>query len=78
MVRPNERKRLTNVFVIAIGILLVVGGYILIGIMSVLPSSDNTTRALVMLAILVIISSIAQLATFAMIANGRAEGGKSR
>ncbi len=71
MIKPRERKSLTNVFVIAIGVLLVIGGYILIGIMGVLPSNDNTTKALVMLAILVIISNVAQLATFSMIAGGR-------
>ncbi len=71
LIKPHERRNLANIFVIAIGILLVVGGYILIGIMGVLPSGDNITKALVMLAILVIISSIAQLATFSMIVNGR-------
>ena len=71
LIKSHERRSLANIFVVAIGILPVAGGYILIGIMSVLPSSDNITKALVMLAILVIISSIAQLATLSMIASGR-------
>jgi len=69
MVKPHERRTLANAFIIAVGILLVVGGYILIGIMSILPSTDNSTKALVMLAILIIISSITQLATLSIISS---------
>ncbi|MFH0889775.1 MAG: hypothetical protein V1836_01360 [Candidatus Aenigmatarchaeota archaeon] len=71
MAKNHTRKTLTNTFIVAIGVLLVVGGYILIGVMSILPQNDNVTRALVMLAVLVILSSIAQLATFSIIASTR-------
>ncbi len=73
MAKVNTKKTLTNTFIVAIGVLLVVGGYILIGVMSVLPQNDNVTRAIVMLAVLVILSSIAQLATFSIIASSRDE-----
>ncbi|MBI3412476.1 MAG: hypothetical protein HY051_00150 [Candidatus Aenigmarchaeota archaeon] len=69
MVKSNDHKTLTNTFVTVVGVLLVVGGYLLIGVMSVLPVSDNVTKALVMLAVLIIISSITQLATFSIISN---------
>ena len=69
MVKPKERRTLTNVFIVVVGILLVIGGYLLIGIMSILPSSDNSTKALVMLAILIVISSITQLTTLSVISN---------
>ncbi|MBI4177029.1 MAG: hypothetical protein HY516_01545 [Candidatus Aenigmarchaeota archaeon] len=71
MIKPHERKTLTDVFVTVVGMLLVVGGYLLVGIMGLLPQGDNVTKALVMLAVLVIVSSIAQLATFSIISSGR-------
>ncbi|MBI4168220.1 MAG: hypothetical protein HY515_04665 [Candidatus Aenigmarchaeota archaeon] len=71
MIKPHERKTLTDAFVTVVGVLLVVGGYLLVGVMGVLPRGDNVTRALVMLALLVIISSITQLATFSIISSGR-------
>lgn len=71
MVKPHERKTLADVFVTVVGMLLVVGGYLLVGVMGLLPQGDNVTKALVMLAILVIVSSIAQLATFSIISANR-------
>lgn len=71
MIKSHERRTLTNAFVTVVGVLLVVGGYLLIGVMSILPQGDNVTRALVMLAVLVIISSITQLATFSIVSNDR-------
>lgn len=69
MVKPQEKTTMINVFIAVVGVLLVVGGYILIGIMSILPSGDNTTKALVLLSILVIISSIAQLASLSIVSS---------
>ncbi|MBI2084955.1 MAG: hypothetical protein HYT71_00400 [Candidatus Aenigmarchaeota archaeon] len=66
MIKPHERRTITNSFVTAVGVLLVVGGYLLIGVMSVLPQGDNVTKALIMLAVLIIISCITQLAMFSM------------
>ncbi len=71
MIKPHERKTLTDVFVTVVGVLLVAGGYLLIGVMGVLPQGDNATKALVVLALLVVISSITQLATFSIISNSR-------
>ncbi len=66
MIKSHERRTITNSFVTAVGVLLVVGGYLLIGVMSVLPQNDNVTKALIMLAVLIIISCITQLAMFSL------------
>ncbi len=65
-----------DVFVVVIGAVLVITGYLIIVLMNSMQS-DNTSRGVLLLALITIVSSMIQLASLSMLGKIR-EGLKKR
>ncbi len=58
----KTEKIFIDVFIVVIAAILVITAYFLISVSNVLSPSDNVTRAVILLSLIMIISSVIQLA----------------
>ncbi len=63
----KTEKMFTDVFIVVIAAILVITAYFLISMSNVLSPSDNVTRAVLLLSLMMIISSVIQLAILATV-----------
>ncbi len=74
----KTEKMFTDVFIVVIAAILVITAYFLISMSNVLSPSDNVTRAVLLLSLMMIISSVIQLAILAMVGKIREKIEKKR
>ncbi|MFH1105759.1 MAG: hypothetical protein V1731_00940 [Candidatus Aenigmatarchaeota archaeon] len=67
----KTEKMFTDVFIVVIAAILVITAYFLISMSNVLSPSDNVTRAVLLLSLMMIISSVIQLAILATVSKIR-------